>query len=350
MKTSRLYFFLIGLLILGACSPEDTVSTKDSNEAFRTSNSNLTDYFAVANRGAGTVSIYDAKNTNRMDDIVMSGSNAAPTYVTYSKERDVLYVADFNNPRVVAYNVSDFSEADDFQVGNGAFHMWIHDGIDQLWVNNLMDKTTSVVNLNTGMTMQTIQLPMAMELPMDAVQHDVIISPDGNYAYVSVLSTVGNNYVLQYSTGDFSLINYTIAGGDPHLTVTDDYLYILSQNDSTILEYNFTDLTPTGKGGMIPNAHGVTPGDMDDILVTNIPERKIAVYNSDTEVVDRVTDAGSTSGVAHNAAFNPRQNILALTLSGSNTVDFFRVTNKKITYLSSDVSGINPFGIVYVER
>ena len=350
MKTSKLYLLLFSLFVLGACSPEDTTSTPDSNEAFRTSNTNLTDYFAVANRGAGTVSIYDARTTNRMDDLVMSGSNAAPTYVTYSKERDLLYVADFNNPRVVAYNMNDFSEAEEFQVGNGAFHMWTHDGIDQLWVNNLMDKTTSVVNLNSGMTMQTIQLPMGMELPMDAVQHDVIISPDGNYAYVSVLSSMGNNYVLQYSTSNFSLMNYTMVGGDPHLTVTSDHLYILSQNDSTILEYNFDNLTPTGKGGMIPNAHGVTPGDMDDILVTNIPERKIAVYNSDTQVVDRITDAGSTSGVAHNLAFNPRKNILVLTLSGSNTVDFFRVTNKKITYLSSDVSGMNPFGVVYVER
>ena len=349
MKTSKLYLVLFGLLILGACSREDLVST-DSNEAYRTSNTNLTDYFAVANRMAGTVSIYNAKTVDHMEDIVMSGSNAAPTYVTYSKERDLLYVADFNNPRVVAYNVNDFSEADEFQVGNGAFHMWTHDGIDQLWVNNLMDKTTSVVSLNTGMTMETIHLPMDMNLPMDAVQHDVIISPDGSYAYVSVLSTMGDNYVLQYSTSDFSLINYTIAGGDPHLTVTDDYLYILSQNDSTILEYNFADLTPTGKGGIIPNAHGVTPGDRDDILVTNLPERKIAVYNSASEAVDRVTEAGSTAGVAHNLAFNPRQNILALTLSGSNTVDFFRVTNKKITYISSDVSGMNPFGIVYVER
>lgn len=353
MKIAKIYLPFLSLLILYGCTKDEVTSFSENENVHLnrvTTNTNLTDYFAVANRVDGTISVYDAKNTNRIDQIVLGGNNAAPTYITYSQERDLLYVADFNNPRVLVYDVSDFSAAGEWPAGLGAFHMWTNDHVDQLWVNNLMDKTTSVIDLNTGSTLQTINLPGNIGLPGDAVQHDVIISPDGNYAYVSIISPMGEDFVLQYSTGSFNLLNYTMVGGDPHLTVTQDFLYILSQDASTISEYTFEDLSPTGKEGAVPNAHGVTPGDRNDILVTNISDRKVAVYNTETESVDRVTDSGSTMGVAHNLAFNPKQNILALTLSGGNTVDFFRVSRKKITYLSSDVSGSNPFGLVYIER
>ena len=346
MKTFKIYVSLFLLFLISACSLEDVTDFLNSNSK----NTSLTDYFAVANRGSGIVTIYNAKNTDKIDDIVLDGTNAAPTYVTYSKSRDVMYVADFNNPRVVAYNMADFSKIEEFSVGSGAFHMWNNDYTNQLWVNNLTDKTTSVVDLNSGETVATLNLPEGIGLPSDAVQHDVILSPTGKYAYVSIISTASDNYVLQYDTTSFNVLNATIVGGDPHLTVTAQHLYILSQNASSIVEYNFDDLTPTGKSGSIANAHGVTLGDDDDILVTNISERKLAVYNTDTERVDRVTDAGSTTGVAHNIAFNTRQNILALTLSGGTAVDFFRVSKNKITYLSSNESGTNPFGIVYMAR
>ena len=63
-----------------------------------------TDYFAVANRGEGTVTIYNADTQELETNIILDDENAAPTYVVYSTKRDKLYVADFNNAKINIYN------------------------------------------------------------------------------------------------------------------------------------------------------------------------------------------------------------------------------------------------------
>ncbi len=309
-----------------------------------------TDYFAVANRGDGTVSIYNADTQVKETTITMPDENSAPTYVVYSRYRDLLYVADFNNQKVVVFETENFSKVNEFPTGNGSFHMWLNDYANQLWVNNIVDKTTSVINLNNGNTLATLSLPNNLNLASDTAQHDVIISPYGYFAYVSVFSQTGQNYVLQYSTYNFNLMKSIEVGGDPHLTATNRRLYILSQDDSSITEYHFHNLNSTGRSGTMQNVHGVTPGKNRNLFVTDISGRKVGSYKINTQVTSSITNAGSSSGVAHNLAYNPDKKILALTLSGSNTVDFFRANGKKIKYLSTDESGANPFGIVYIDR
>lgn len=337
MKKLLLGFF--SLTILVSCSSDDS-----SSEAEKT------DYFAVANRGSGSVTIYNADTQTEKTTITIGDADSSPTYVTYSKERDILYVAEFNNQKIIAYNAETFAEVEEYPTDMGSFHMWLNDNVDQLWVNNIVSKTVSVINLSNGSTLQTLTLPNTITFETDAAQHDVILSPNGSYAYVSIFSQTGTNYVLQYNTSNFSLINSVEVGGDPHLTVTDDYLYILSQDDSSITEYNLTNLSPTGNSGSMANAHGVTVGNNDNIFLTNISERKVGSYNTNTQVTNSVTDAGSTAGVAHNIAYSSGSSILALTLSGSNTVDFFSANGTNISFLSSDNSGENPFGIVFMDR
>lgn len=309
-----------------------------------------TDYFAVANRASGTVVIYNADTQVVAETITLEGDNASPTYVAYSKKRDLLYVADFANEEVSLYNAATFAKTGTFSTQMGSFHMWLNDTTDQLWVNNISAKTTSVLNLNDGSSLATLALPMGITLTEDAAQHDVIISPDGRFAYVSIFSQTGTNYVLQYNAASFELMNSVTVGGDPHLIVTDRFLYILSQDDSTISEYNFSDLSPTENIGSLMNVHGVTNGTENELFLTNISDRKVAQYNPMTQTSSFITDAGSTEGVAHNVAYNPDASVLALTLSGSNTVDFFTITPTGITFLSTVTSGDNPFGIVYMDR
>lgn len=336
----KLFLGLFGMVLLVSCINDDDNPTPTPN----------TDYFAVANRGGGTITIYNADTQVKTTTISLEDTNASPSYVTYSSKRDVFYVADFNNQKVVAYSAETLLKVGEYTTEMGSFHMWLNDTSDQLWVNNIVSKTTSVIDLNTGNILQTLNLPNTITIDSDTAQHDVVISPNGMFAYVSVFSQTNTNYVLQYNTSDFSLMNSIVVGGDPHLTVTQNNLYILSQDDATIIEYNFSDLSATGNSGTMTNAHGVTVGNNNDIYITNILDRKVGSYNINNQTTTNITDAGSTSGVAHNLAYNPNSNILALTLSGSTTVDFFSADGNTITYLSSDNSGENPFGIVYMDR
>ena len=349
----KLFFLFAIFAIIFSCTNNEEITTNSNEQELlqeRHYYNKKTDYFAVANRGDGTVSIYNADKRIKKNTLTMPDENAAPTYVVYSRYRDLLYVADFNNKKVIVFEAENFSKINEFSTGSGSFHMWLNDYAGQLWVNNIVDKTTSVIDLNNGNTLVTLTLPQNLNLPSDAAQHDVILSPFGYFAYVSVFSKTGQNYVLQYNTFNFKLKKSIKVGGDPHLTATYRYLYILSQSDSSINEYKFYNLKPTGRSGTMPNVHGVTPGTNRNLFITDISGRKIGSYKIPTQTTKAITNVGSTKGVAHNLAYNPDKKILALTLSGSNTVDFFKANGKKIKYLSTDESGMNPFGITYIDR
>lgn len=341
MKRAHQIFFGL-ILVFSSCIDPDIFGNGDGK--------NKTDYFAVANRGDGTVTIYNADTQDKFKTIIISNDDAAPTYVVYSKEKDLLYVADFNNKMILAYETVNFDEVATMDVGQGAFHMWLNDHTGQLWVNNIVDKTTSVLDIHSESTLAKLSLPGTIDFNEDAAQHDVIISPDGAYAYVSVISKAGVNYILQYNTQSFQLINYIEVGGDPHVAVTKRHLYVLSQAESSITEHNLSSLSKTGKGGTLANAHGITPGNNNNLFLTNIADKKVASYNIARQIVGSITDASDTPGVAHNIAFNPDKNILALTHSGGTTLDFFKARDRAITLLGTDESGANPFGIVYIDR
>lgn len=159
MKRTYLLFFAL-ILAFSSCIDPDIFGNGDGKDK--------TDYFAVANRGDGTVTIYNADTQNRFKTIDLSMDNAAPTYVVYSKERDLLYVADFNNMAITVHETVNFDEIGKIDVGNGAFHMWLNDRTDQLWVNNIVDKTTSVVDLNTETEVATLDLPSEIDFAGDA--------------------------------------------------------------------------------------------------------------------------------------------------------------------------------------
>ena len=338
---------LMGTLLLSSCVRFDTL---DDILHGGNSNNGKTDYFAVANRGDGTVTIYDADTQEQSTTITLEDDNAAPTYVVYSTKRDRLYVADFNNAKINIYKGSDFSKVGEYPVGNGAFHMWLNNFSNQLWVNNIVDKTTSVISLRNGRTLATLSLPDNINFADDAAQHDVTISPNGAFAYVSVFSKTGANYILQYNARNFKLKNHIEVGGDPHLVSSHRFLYVLSQVDSSIKEYKYANLRSTNRDGSLANVHGVTLGKDNNLFLTNIADKRVASYDIRTQSISSVADAPVADGVAHNVSYNFDKEILALTRSGGSTVDFFKVVEGDIEYLSSDASGGNPFGIVYIDR
>ena len=333
-------FILLSLaMAFSSCDEDDFPTIKEG-------------FFAVANRVSGTVSIYSSATQTKVTDITLPDEDAAPTYVVYSNEKELLYVADFNNQKILAYDVEGFTIQDSYNVNEGAFHMWVNDKADQIWVNNIVSKTTSVISTNSGSLLAT--LPLAADgitFEDDAAQHDVVLQPNGKYAYVSIFSQLGQNYVIQYDTDDFTIENVEAVGGDPHLSVNKHNLYILSQDDANIKEYQFRQLTATGKMASIPNAHGVTANGNRSFFVTNISDREIAVYDVPQARVKGGISAAATAGSAHNVAFSSLDNVLALTISGGTTVEFFAVdkSGSDLSPLTVDESGQNPFGIGYFE-
>lgn len=304
-------------------------------------------HFLVANRGSGTVSIFDARTTDSIATINLPDGDAAqPTYLAHSRRNRTFYVGDFANKKVVYYDDKTFEQKGEIAIEEGAFHMWANDFVGQLWVNNIVSKTTSVINLRTNTVINTLPLPTneIPELTENAEQHDVTISLNGRFAYVTVLD--GDvSYVVQYNTRTQEYIKHETVGGDAHLLTVFNKLYVPAQlaNEITVFDSNrLTEQDSISFGA----AHGVTTS-FRHVFTTGISEGKVGVIDRFTnEIVDTVD---SPFPVPHNVAVNLRGNILFLAHSGGTQtmVSFFSVDRKgKLELLSNKVSGTNPFGVL----
>ncbi len=336
-----LYLFLFSLSIVACDNDDDCCSPPPVEEE---------GYFAVANRGSGTVTIFDAE-TQSLSQTITLPDGAVPTYVVQSPKLNTLFVSDLDAMKVWVYDSEDFSYKTAYDIQDGGFHMWNHDDIGQVWVTNIRSKTTSVLNNATGATLATLSLPSdKVTFAADATVHDVFIAPNGQYAFVSVLSG-GQNYVLQYRTDTFEFVKAQEVGFDPHISGSESNLFVLSEGEGNIVEYTYDTFEPTGEMQLIPNAHGVTYAGEDQFYVTNFSGRKVVSYNSSNNQIVSEADASADAGVAHNLAYATTNGVVALTISGGQTVEFFSTNeNGDLTNLSSIASGMNPFGIWYFNK
>ena len=304
-------------------------------------------YFLVANRGSGTVTVFDAKSTEFVKEITLPDSTAQPTYLAHSRRNNSFYVGDFANQKVVYYNARTFEKEGEIAIDEGAFHLWANDFVGQLWVNNIVSKTTSVIDLRSNTVINTLPLPTA-EIPQlteNAVQHDVTISLNGRFAYVTILDGADLSYVVQYDTRTQKYIKHETVGGDAHLLATIRDLYVPSQNSSELTVFDSRKLVKKDNIEF-PSTHGVA-GSFKYVFTTGIADQKVGVINRFTNEV--VSSIESPFAVPHNVATNFRANILFLAHSGAqqNMVSFFDVSRKgEISLKSSYPSGLNPFGVL----
>jgi len=78
--------------------------------------------------------------------------------------------------------------------------MWADRRGKQLWVNNDIDNTSTVIHLNNLSVLATVPTPADL-VALGGKPHDVIIDTNGKYAYVSVVGVPGDvDYVVKYST------------------------------------------------------------------------------------------------------------------------------------------------------
>lgn len=302
----------------------------------------------IANRASGTISVIDSDNNEVISTHDMP-NNGEPMYAVYNSSNNTVLVGDYGG-RVVAFDAQDFSVQGSAEAGAGVFHMWLSPDNQQLWVNNELDKTVSVINPNTYETLATIAIPTDLA---DAgfKPHDVIVMPNNAAAFVTLLKGDEDNYVIKYDATTFMETARTTVGPDPHLSLTsaNDKLYVASQGTGELAVLNRSDLS-TSTIISIPNAHGLGMNQAGTHLyVGNISEGGMnATYTvdlSNNTVLGAPVDAPFSA--PHNYAITSDDSHLYLTHSGSanDKVSVYSLSPTPTLVTSLSV-GNNPFGLV----
>jgi DNA-binding beta-propeller fold protein YncE len=278
-----------------------------------------------------------------------------PMYAYYTPIRSRFFVGDRANNRVVAYSARTLEAVGEATAGAGVFHMWGNTINKQLWVNNDIDNTSSVIDMRTLETIATVNTPADL-VALGGKPHDVILSPAGRYAYVTVIGVSGDSdYVVQYNTRTFEEMNRAAVGKDAHVSLTwrNPYLYVPCQNSNAVYVLNRWNLD-TLKVIDVPGAHGAGMRlNGRYFYTTNLPGGgSEALWTIDThtnEVVGDVVDA--PYAVPHNIALTPNGRKLYVTHSGANDkVTVYRTQRGDPTpvYVGEVTTGVNPFGLAWV--
>jgi DNA-binding beta-propeller fold protein YncE len=309
----------------------------------------------VANRGAGSISVIDVETSGVTNfDLPNAGSTPEPMYVVYSPNNDTVFVGDRANNQVVAFDAQTFDVVDTIPTGAGVFHMWGEPSTGQLWVNNDVDKTVTVIDMDTFGVETTFATPTDLN-DLGGKPHDVILDPNQPYGYVSMIGVSGgNDYVVQYDTATYMEINRLPVGGDPHLSLSPnhDRLYVPTQDTDEVVVVDRATLAPLDTID-VPNAHGAThSADGSIFYTTNIADGGadgLVVIDTTTDTV--LATLSTPFGVPHNLALSPDEHLIYITHSGggSDQVSIVDVSDpSNPMYLTSVTAGTNPFGIATV--
>ena len=309
----------------------------------------------VANRASGTITVISARTDEVLATVEMP-DGGEPMYVHYSARHRRVFVGDRANDRVVAFDARTFEVAGVADAGAGVFHMWGSAGLGQLWVNNDVDNTTSVIDTGSLETLATIPTPADL-VAAGGKPHDVIVGPQGEFAYVSVIGVEGPmDYVVQYDTSTFEEVGRAAVGDDPHVSLTPQtgFLYVPCQGADAVFVLDRWSMELVELID-VPGAHGAgMPTGGRHFYTTNISGGGVdAIFTIDTttlEVVGMPTD--SAYPVPHNLVLTPNGRKLYLTHSGgaSDKVTVYRTVGRdRLPQPIGEVTvGANPFGLDYV--
>ncbi|MEZ5082361.1 MAG: YncE family protein [Bacteroidales bacterium] len=306
----------------------------------------------VANRGSGTVSVINT-GTDAVDQTVMLPDNAEPMYVIRQPFSDRVFVGDRANNRLVVLNDNDYSVETTVDVGQGVFHMWSDYFGHQLWVVNDVDKTLSVINTHSLETLATVPIPADLAA-LNGFPHDVMVSPAGFLAYVTILGVDGDkDYVVQYYTPTFTEIGRAAVGKDAHLSLQffDDHLFVPCQNANAVyvIDRFSMDIAKTID---VPGAHGAgMPVFGGKFYTTNISGGGTdGIYVIDIHTQDVIGTVNTPFPVPHNLSvkFNGRKKMYVTHSGGTaDQVSVYKIIgNNGIPLHIKDITvGLNPFGI-----
>jgi len=325
----------------------------EKNDGFSGAGGNI----VVANRNSGSISVINTKTDEVTGTYQLPGaSTPEPMYVVFVKKGHRVFVGDRANNQVVVFRSSDFSVETTIPVGQGVFHMWADPQGRQLWVNNDIDKTTSVINLHSMQVIATVPTPPDL-VSMNGVPHDVILSPDGKMAYITVVGVSGpSDYVVQYSTKTFMETGRAAVGKDAHVSLTErnKYLYVPCQNSDAVYILNRKNMNVV-EILSVPGAHGINITTNGKALyTTNLPgggtDGLFAINTKNNSVIGT---SNTPYAVPHNIALTPNSKKLYLTHSGgtSDKVTVYKISNHNPVpeYVKEITVELNPFGLAYAK-
>ncbi len=311
----------------------------------------------VADRDSGTITVIDVRSDEVIDTLELPlGENPAePMYVYYSPIRNRVFVGDRANDRVVVYRGRTLNVEATIPAGAGVFHMWGSTRGRQLWVNNDIDNTSTVIDLRWLTVTTTVPMPADL-VALGGKPHDVILDPSGDYAYVTMLiESSANDYVVQFDTETFEELGRAAVGKDPHVSLTrrNDVLYVPCQNTNELYILDRETLKTVDVLD-VPGAHGVGMANNGRYLyITNLPgggdEALWTLDTSTNEIVGQPTNSPYT--VPHNVALTRGSRKLYVTHSGDNDkVTIYRTNRQdRVPVLAREVTtGANPFGLAWV--
>lgn len=312
----------------------------------------------VANRGSGSISVINTKTDELSGTYQLpAGPNTPePMYVVFVKRGHGVFVGDRANNQVVVFNSSNYSVETTIPVGQGVFHMWADPQGKQLWVNNDIDNTTSVINLHSLQVIATVPTPADL-VSMGGKPHDVILGPFGGFAYVTIVGVSGSSdYVVQYNTTTFEETGRAAVGKDPHVSLTtrNNYLYVPCQNSDAVYVLNRFNMNQV-EIISVPGAHGVNITTNGKFLyATNLPGGGIdGLFAIGTRSNNVIGTSNTPYAVPHNIALTPNSKKLYLTHSGgtSDKVTVYSISNHNPVpvFLKEITVELNPFGLAYAK-
>lgn len=348
MKTKKVLFILLFLLTAVLSTSLALAQSQAAEQA--------PGRIVVANRASGSISVISTKTDQLIGTYDLpTGDNAPePMYVVYTRQGSHVFVGDRANNRVVVFNSRDFSVAATIPAGAGVFHMWADPRGTQLWVNNDIDNTITVINPRTLRVRATFDLPADL-VAMGGKPHDVILDPQGRYAYVTMLGFAGDNdYLLQYDARTLTELNRAPVGKDPHVSLTshNNFLYVPAQGSDLVSVFDRRNLTLVNEIS-VPGAHGAgMPLQGQVFYTTNLPgggADGIFAIELRTNIILGSVD--TPYAVPHNIALTPAGDKLYVTHSGgtSDKVTIYEIGADSLPVLVGEATvELNPFGLSYV--
>lgn len=340
-------FLVILLLGLTAFLPTGTVHAKGHSQG----------EIVVANRASGTISVIDVRSEQVVATVDLpAGDNVPePMYVVYSRRGNHVFVGDRANNRVVVFDADDYEVVTTIEAGAGVFHMWADELDRQLWVNNDIDNTATVIDPESLSVIATVDMPA--DLVADGYKpHDVILGPAGGLAYVTMVggSDPDHDYLVQFRTDTFEEINRVTVGKDPHVSLTrrSPKLFVPAQSSDMVSVLNRFTLELIEEIE-VPGAHGAGMAPLGRVFyTTNLPGGGAdGLYAIDTRTNQVIGSADTPYAVPHNVVVTLTGKLF-LTHSGgtSDKVSIYKVTfrNPVPTLIGEVTVGLNPFGLAYV--
>jgi len=346
---------LLVIAIVNVCHADEIESGDDRDDAKGVAAKGI---IVVANRGSGSISLISTASDQLVDTIQLpaAANIPEPMYVVHSPKAKRVFVGDRANNRVVVFDDRYFDVEGSVPAGNGIFHMWTDPGDNQLWVNNDIDNTSTVIDPVTLDVINTVPMPQDL-VELGGKPHDVILDPSGNCAFVTIVGIPGiEDYVVKFSTDTFQETARAAVGKDPHVSLTrrNKLLYVPSQNGNAVYVLKRKDLSVEAIIN-VPGAHGAgMPRNGKTFYTTNLPGGGVnGIYAIDTKtnaVIGNAVDAPFP--VPHNIALTLNGHKLYITHSGAtaNKVSVYTIdSSSRLPMLKTDVTvGVNPFGLAFV--